>query len=468
MRWRMTGLDRASGQALELILEAADAQAAIAFANHRGFEIRSINPAPGGESQVVATDNVAPARPPPTLPLQVPQRLPRKVNDPMDRSGIIVLLSIIIAGISPFAPAVPIWIGGIIAVLVFLFIVPQFRMVLRPLFRVSRERPILGFFKQVGVLTWCLFFIVIGIECRMWQKGREAQQNVEAAANQQVTGLFHQAGTALRSKDITRANSLLSQAQNIQNATDSDGKAAIVDLIQKIHKATDPGKVRQSLLNLTDDDFDAFCKKKVTPASMNFEFPVLNYQEMTIAQPLISNVRVEREKSRQEAATKAAEDARQAKIKAAEDAHEAEVEAEKEAREAKARDDAERASRTITEDPIDANTLVDYYKTNEVRADNDCKNRWILVTGTVQTIGKDILDHPYVTLASSSDDITCVQCIFSDDGEIAKLANLSTGQDISIIGVCQGKMMNVLLEKSQIVSSERVIGKTSVVILKSN
>jgi hypothetical protein len=93
--------------------------------------------------------------------------------------------------------------------------------------------------------------------------------------------------------------------------------------------------------------------------------------------------------------------------------------------------------------PIPAKVVYNYYEANEVKADNDLKNKWGIVTGKISKIGKDIMDTPYVAL-DSNDEIFSVQCMFTNAGEIRKLADLSIGQDISIAGTCKGKMGNVL------------------------
>jgi len=114
-------------------------------------------------------------------------------------------------------------------------------------------------------------------------------------------------------------------------------------------------------------------------------------------------------------------------------------------------------------DPEAANDVYQYYQANEVRADNDYKGKWALVTGHVDKIGKDILNHPYVTFASEHS-IFSIQCMFSNSTEIQKLADLSPGQEISIAGECEGKLGEVIFRKCQIVSLTQVTSKTHVVL----
>jgi hypothetical protein len=84
------------------------------------------------------------------------------------------------------------------------------------------------------------------------------------------------------------------------------------------------------------------------------------------------------------------------------------------------------------------------YEDNEIAADDKYKNKVLIVQGIVENIGKDILDTPYVTLATDNA-LGSVQCMFADDHK-GELAELQKGQAISIKGRCGGKaLLNVLL-----------------------
>lgn len=94
------------------------------------------------------------------------------------------------------------------------------------------------------------------------------------------------------------------------------------------------------------------------------------------------------------------------------------------------------ASVTISADDLSAR-----YEENEVAADRAYKGRRVAVSGTIDRVGKDILNTMYVVLEGSRLD---VQCMFGDEYETA-LANLSKGQRVTLVGEVQGKMMNVIL-----------------------
>jgi hypothetical protein len=71
---------------------------------------------------------------------------------------------------------------------------------------------------------------------------------------------------------------------------------------------------------------------------------------------------------------------------------------------------------------VTALQLVSDYKANQVAADNKYKGKTFQISGTINSIGKDILDNPYVTL-NGTDFLSNVQCYFdkSDQGELASL-----------------------------------------------
>ncbi|HEX8919916.1 MAG TPA: hypothetical protein VF766_00470 [Pyrinomonadaceae bacterium] len=96
--------------------------------------------------------------------------------------------------------------------------------------------------------------------------------------------------------------------------------------------------------------------------------------------------------------------------------------------------------------PVTATALYQDYEANEVAADEKYKGKTLAVSGTVDSIGKDITDTMYVTLNSGKQySITNVQCMFDDEHKNA-LSRLSKGQKITIKGRCDGKLGNVFLK----------------------
>jgi hypothetical protein len=91
---------------------------------------------------------------------------------------------------------------------------------------------------------------------------------------------------------------------------------------------------------------------------------------------------------------------------------------------------------------ITAEKLIADYEANEVAADGVYKNKLVIVSGTINTIGKDILNTPYVSLKTPG--FTSVQCMFKDE-DVTELSALTKGQRVSIEGRVSGKLMSVLL-----------------------
>lgn len=87
-----------------------------------------------------------------------------------------------------------------------------------------------------------------------------------------------------------------------------------------------------------------------------------------------------------------------------------------------------------------AKELFSEYDANEVAADEKYKNKTIAVTGTIDDIGKDILDDPYLSLGVGY--LESVNCYFSDENK-SIISQVNKGEEIKIIGVCKGKTLNI-------------------------
>ena len=98
---------------------------------------------------------------------------------------------------------------------------------------------------------------------------------------------------------------------------------------------------------------------------------------------------------------------------------------------------------------ITAKDLFSAYKENEVAADNQYKGKTLKITGTVANIGTDILDNIYITL-ETGELLYSVQCYFANSEEEAKVANLSKGNTVTLIGTCDGMSLNVAMKKCKL------------------
>lgn len=98
---------------------------------------------------------------------------------------------------------------------------------------------------------------------------------------------------------------------------------------------------------------------------------------------------------------------------------------------------------------IEPSRLAAEYDSNEVAADNRYKGKVVRLTGTVEDIGKDLMDSIYVTLRTGHS-FRKVQVFFSDEHNAA-VAKLNPGDRIKIQGECGGLMMNVLIKDASFV-----------------
>jgi len=95
---------------------------------------------------------------------------------------------------------------------------------------------------------------------------------------------------------------------------------------------------------------------------------------------------------------------------------------------------------------VKASVLSAEYQENEVAADLKYKGKVLLVTGTVDDIGKDITDSIYVSVSDGEEySLSGVQWFFGDS-QTSLAADLKEEQNISIKGKCEGLMINVLLK----------------------
>lgn len=100
---------------------------------------------------------------------------------------------------------------------------------------------------------------------------------------------------------------------------------------------------------------------------------------------------------------------------------------------------------------MSASDLMAAYKNNEVSADLKYKGKLIQVTGKVGDIKKDLFDNIYVTIGTGAMfEIPEVQAFF-DQSDVMKAASLSKGQKVTVVGRCDGLMMNVMLKDSKFV-----------------
>lgn len=95
---------------------------------------------------------------------------------------------------------------------------------------------------------------------------------------------------------------------------------------------------------------------------------------------------------------------------------------------------------------VTAEELLDAYATNEVAAKKKYENKYICITGIVESIGEDITDTLYITLSSGDEwDFGNVQCYFSDE-YLNEIATLNKGDKVTVYGTHSDYFMSVLIE----------------------
>lgn len=98
---------------------------------------------------------------------------------------------------------------------------------------------------------------------------------------------------------------------------------------------------------------------------------------------------------------------------------------------------------------VTATELINAYEENEVKANKMYKGKELEVNGIISNIG-ETLGKKYVSLkVSNNKTLTRVQCMFPDE-ETEKLAELKKFDDVTIIGICEGCSINVVLENCKI------------------
>lgn len=106
--------------------------------------------------------------------------------------------------------------------------------------------------------------------------------------------------------------------------------------------------------------------------------------------------------------------------------------------------------------PVDAIGLMALYENNGVEADRLVKGEWLIITGEIHHIGKDVLGNRYVALVSHPPDkhsVFEVQCFFKAKHDAA-LAKLSPGEECRIRGRCQGRSLNVIVKDCELLPAD--------------
>lgn len=120
-------------------------------------------------------------------------------------------------------------------------------------------------------------------------------------------------------------------------------------------------------------------------------------------------------------------------------------------------DGTQSAQEEVKEEPaisVTALKMAAEYKENEVAADAKYKDKLVEISGTVDTIGKDALDTPFIAFETENqyEIINRIQCMFGRN-DVEALSSVSKGQKITLQGEVSGALGNIIVRDCKIVSN---------------
>ena len=105
---------------------------------------------------------------------------------------------------------------------------------------------------------------------------------------------------------------------------------------------------------------------------------------------------------------------------------------------------AEKISVATPDYVLSANKLFKEYDKNSVAADAKYEDKIVVVSGTIQSIGKDIMDTAYLVIGGTGF-LDGVQCMLPT-GQEGLVARVSKGQYVTLKGKVSGQIMgNVIV-----------------------
>ena len=107
---------------------------------------------------------------------------------------------------------------------------------------------------------------------------------------------------------------------------------------------------------------------------------------------------------------------------------------------------AEKIAAATPDFVLSANTLYKEYERNSVAADAKYEDKIVKVSGTVQSIGKDITDTAYLVIGGTGF-LDGVQCMLPG-GQESAVANVREGQFVTLKGKVSGEMMGTVIVRN--------------------
>lgn len=85
------------------------------------------------------------------------------------------------------------------------------------------------------------------------------------------------------------------------------------------------------------------------------------------------------------------------------------------------------------------------YRANELVADQRFKDKWVKISGVVDSIGKDLTGGVYVTLRTGSLVGEQIQCFIPED-RVAGMSRFAAGDSVTVMGRGAGKFFNLVFK----------------------
>lgn len=109
----------------------------------------------------------------------------------------------------------------------------------------------------------------------------------------------------------------------------------------------------------------------------------------------------------------------------------------------KAKPKATTETKIVPDVTVTADQLLEDYKKNHIGADQKYKDKKVQITGKYAGTGNVAIAGDYVGLGSAHEGEFDIMCFLEkDDAEVKKKAgNLKEGDTVTLIGVCEGKVL---------------------------
>jgi hypothetical protein len=322
MRFKVSGNDKDTGLPIELTLDAVDVSSAAMLAGQKGIQATHVHqidasvPPLMQDYAIHATANTSPVTHDST-PL---------TPKPKARVWLGVLFFLIFI-LAPWFPGFTLLVGLSLATAIVLYLrVPRMEQRLSQFFRVSSDHPnwriirltMFGFASLIIIMTSIGGYMQQRATAELIAKNaadEAAREKAESDANLQVTSLIEKAKNALIIGNLDTAEQAINTASKINAASNRN---QLLGLQAAIKKSTDANSAFDTLIKLSDSDFDAFKTSNNAPASFDLGYPILTDNFVASAKSQYEKAITKRAEMKKQADDKAKADAKLAATKAAE------------------------------------------------------------------------------------------------------------------------------------------------------